>query len=337
MNFCEKCRQQNEERHNKCECDYEEIQMFLDYISDDLGKQFELYDCPDKNTDKDSGAKYTCDFVLVEKNTSEKMYVEVKTVLYGFDNPADGREDNESIKQYKDQMLCMQLVSDVVARCDEIKMDSLWDFMVSIPQLKIGTKECEKFCRQLESFLDETSFKEDEYCFIYKWENRGKEEEIKLLFTRKNDALREKFNESIGFQCDISGDGQIDAIFKRMTDVKKLRELLKKNADKTSKKNSDKNKFPETEERKVLLNILELPKGLELFFDINIKAVIGQLMEDSEDYKSTADENYLLYHSPEYYEIDSSRGVKKIGNVLFVIPLIKGLVNDVIVYGGLDN
>ena len=48
MNLCDKCRQENEKVLKVCECDYEEIHMFFNYINENLGQQFELYDCPDK-------------------------------------------------------------------------------------------------------------------------------------------------------------------------------------------------------------------------------------------------------------------------------------------------
>lgn len=339
MDYCDKCRKKNGEKFEQCEWEYKEIQMFCNYIENDLGKKFSLLDCPDKNPE----TKYTCDLVLREESASKKIYIEVKTVLYGFENSEDVKKktagknkktQNSTIEQNNGQRLCMQLISSVIDCCDESKMVFLWDFVITIPQLQIGVQECKEFCRQLEKFLNETSFEEDEYCFIYE-RSRGKA--INIPFIRKNDELREMFDENVAFQYDISGDGQLSAIFERLTDVKSLRKLLTKNADSTS----EKNKFPETEDRKILLNILRLPQGFETFFDLNIETISEELKNGLDDYKSTADESYLLYYSPDYQKTkvneDGTYECKQFDERLFIIPLIKGLVTEIIAYCGTDN
>lgn len=340
MGYCDECRLKKETRfkERELECEYEEIHMFFEWINYDLKTQFELSDCPDKNPE--TKLKYTCDLVFEEKNTSEKIYVEVKTVPYGFDNKEDGQKGkshNITIAQDSDQRICAELVSGVIDCCDESKMNNLWKFMVTIPQLQIGEKECAEFCGKLKEFLDETSFEEEEYCFIYNRTRQGKGTEIRIPFTRKNDKLRKMFKKNVGFQYNISGDGHLTAIKNRLTDVDKLIELLKQNAQHTS----DKKKFPDTEGRKILLNVLRLPQGLNFFFDLNLKTVFGWLMEDLDRYNSTAYESYLLYHSPEYCDMnvkeDGSYENKPIGDTLFIVPLIKGIENEIICWCKADN
>ncbi len=64
MDYCEGCKTQ--------ECRSTEIYEFLQYISDEFGKDFQICECPDK-----AGAKYTCDMVLIDKATEEKYMLKL--------------------------------------------------------------------------------------------------------------------------------------------------------------------------------------------------------------------------------------------------------------------
>ncbi len=308
MDYCNKCTKQ--------ECEYIEVNKFFQYISEYLEKDFELCKCPDKEK-----LDYTCDMVFTDTITKENIYVEIKEVKYGF-----GNEKDKNIAEEMGQSSYATIINEAVAQSDIDKEMELADFMITIPRAQIGRKDGNLFYHELKEFINETTFEEDQYTFVYK---RGSSN-IEIGFNRKTDEIREKFGDELLFEYNIEENSTMDSIFKKMTNLDALMEQITYNLKNTSQK-----KFPKEADRKILLNILILPRGTDIFFNINIEYIIENLMSKSFHSISDANESYLLYFCDEYYSVartDDRYSRENMGEVLFIIPLIGKWIQEPILY-----
>lgn len=311
MDYCNDCKTQ--------ECKYIEVCEFFQYISDYLKKDFKICECPDKTK-----SNYTCDMVLIDTATEEKLYVEIKEVKYGF-----GNEKDKNIAEEMGQSSYATIINEAVAQSDIDKEMELADFMITIPRAQIGRKDSNLFYHELKEFINETTFEEDEYTFVYK---RGSSN-IEIEFNRKTDEIREKFGDELLFGYNTEENSTIDSIFKKMTNLDALMEQITYNLKNTSQK-----KFPKEADRKILLNILKLPRGTDIFFNINIEYIIENLMSKSFHSISDANESYLLYFCDDYYKYysvartDNRYSRENMGEVLFIIPLIGKWIQEPILY-----
>ena len=308
MDYCDGCKTQ--------ECKYIEVLEFFHYISENLKKNFEICECPDKEK-----LDYTCDMVLTDTMAKENIYVEIKEVKYGF-----GNEKNKSIAEDKGQSIYARLIYEVISQSDIEKETELNDFVITIPRVQIGTKEFSSFFEKLKNFIKVISFEEDEYTFVYE---RGSGD-IEIKFSRKTDEIRQKFGDELLFEYDTEENNTLASIFKKLTNVNALKEQIIYNLKNTSEK-----KFPKHADRKILLNILKLPIGAALFFNMNIKYIISSLLSESFESISDANESYLLYFCEEYDDVTKTSDrtlIEKKGKVLFIIPLISEWMQETIVY-----
>lgn len=308
MDYCKECK--------TTECNYIEVCKFFAYIDDELKQKFELYECPDKmNLD------YTCDMVWINPVTKERIYVEIKEVKYGF-----GNNEDKNIAEDNGQEKYATLISKVVSQADIEKEVELNDFIITIPRVQIGKKDFIPFCEKLQDFINANSFEEDEYTFIYK---RG-DNDIKILFSRKTNEITQTFGEDLLFAYNTGDNNRIDYIFENMKNVDVLKKMIIHNLENTSEK-----KFPKGADRKILLNILRLPIGKDVFFNGIIHYIIDNLMNESYISTSAANESYLLYYCDDFYETIMENGtpsIKQKGKVLFIIPLISKLMKEAIGY-----
>ncbi len=183
----------------------------------------------------------------------------------------------------------------------------------------------------MKDFINRTSFQEDVYKFVYQRKNGP----ITFLFERKSEETRNKFGDNLVFAIEPEKDNTIKDYFDRLADMDTLEQLLHQNAQNTGMK-----KFPQTKDRKILLNILKLPEGNDVFFERIAERMFEQLADRTRQFVSGADEIYLLYFSENFikttYENDSVTA-KPLGKALFVIPLTDGLIQDGIVYYNICN
>lgn len=298
MDYCEGCKTK--------ECKYTEVNLFFQYIYDCFGKEFGICECPDKTR-----ANYSCDMVLIETTTEEKIYAEIKEVWYGF-----GDKKDKNIAEEKGQINYSILISEVIEQSGIDKETELNDFVVSISRAQIGSKDVNLFCDKLREFIKITTFEENEYTFVY--ERNGND--VIISFNRKTDEQMQKFGDELIVGYATENNNTMDSIFDKMTDVDVLKEEIIHNLKNTSQK-----KFPKEAERKILLNILRLPTGEDIFFNQNIGNMISNLLNDSYESISNANESYLLYYCDDYNEYaweNNEPLINQIGEVLFIIPLI---------------
>jgi len=309
MTYCEKC--------SSRECDYVEVAGFIDYLKDIKGSEYQLIECPDKKE-----SNFTCDMILSDNDRKDKIYCEIKKVKLGF---GKGKKvKNISLGEANGQNTYAHLVSMAIDCLDDAKKKYLDNYIVTFSKSQIYNDEAKDFYSQVLHFLNEHSFDDSikHVDFVYKRETSN----VNIEFDRKSEDIRNKFGDKILFAYQTDKDNTIDAIFKKTTDIDELFNMLKKNANNTSEK-----KFPETDDCKILLNILRMPAGYDIFFNLKLHYVIGEIIHNSSDLKTAATENYLLYYCEDYYEIDYNdidKRPKSLGRVLIIVPLKKGIISE---------
>lgn len=312
MTYCEKCISR--------ECEYKEVVEFIDYLNDLKGAAYQLIECPDKIE-----ADFTCDMILSDNDTKDKMYIEIKEVKLGFGKGKKAK--NISLGEANGQNIYATLVSMAIDSLEDARKRNLDNYIVTFPKSQIYNDEVKEFYPQILDFLNEHSFddsvKHDN--FVYRRETSN----VNIEFDRKSEDVLNQFGDKILFAYQTDKDNTIDAIFGKTTDIDELFNMLKKNANNTSEK-----KFPETNNCKMLLNILRMPAGYDIFFNLHLHYIIGEIIYNTSDLKTAATENYLLYYCEDYYEIDYNnidKRHKSLGRVLIVVPLKKGIISEPII------
>lgn len=305
----------------KSECEYIEVKKFIEYINDKFNTCYHLTECPDQTK-----KSYTCDLAFKDDEKESTLYVEVKRVKFGFGSVD---KSNTFLGSQNGQLNCAQVISQTINDLDDSeKIEFLDDFMVDVPLAQLNEKEIPEFRKQLISFLEELEIDEEcnELWYIYKRNSK----EIKISFKRKDEGIREKFGDETMYSYETGNENSLYSIGKKMTDIESLKKLICKNFYETSIK-----KYPKGEKQKILLNILELPLGYDLFFNLNISYVIDELLklQVEEEVETAATEGYLLYFCNEFFTLNEENELgKQLENALIIIPLIAGMVSDVVFY-----
>lgn len=151
---------------------------------------------------------------------------------------------------------------------------------------------------------------------------KSKKENVTISFERKSKEESLKFGENMLFAYKEDKENTVAQIQNEMTDVKLLKKLISDNLKKTSKI-----KFPNDNGRKILLNIIDLPKGKELFFELHLKDLFEEIMNMDNTDKTAANEVYLLYYSSNYIASDG-KNVGQFGPILLIVPLVKGIIDE---------
>lgn len=308
-NYCSKC--------DKYECEEQELQYFLQYLNKRKKKTYHIVDCPDK-----SGEDYNCDLVI-ENEQSEKIYIEMKRVLYGF---YDDEEKEPNIPENKGQIRYSLLIDDIIKKEPENVRERLNEYFIVIPPSQIDGNDETRFVQEFENFLNKTEFNGKDIK-IFDFERGRNEYKLKIIFEPKNASDIVKFPNShifiYQYNKNTNDDNEtktlitLSEIGEHINNIEKLIELLKHNCKKTS---SD--KFPGINCHKILLNILRLPIGYDIFFERDMHSIIKKLEENVEKFKCAADEIYLVYYTKgfafDYYKKDE---IYPGDNLLFIWKL----------------
>lgn len=297
--FCKDC---------KKECEYVEVKKFVDYYNETYKTNYTLQKCPDAEHEY-----YTCDLVYGDEN--DELYIEVKRAEYGF---GEVKRSNLLLAGINGQMNCQQLIHYVIMSLDDSdKIEELDDFMINIPVVQLSKGEFQDFCVQLREFLvnQEIDDECEEFCFLYKKSRK----EISIIFRRKNDDERSMNDAYTLYEFETEKENTLGHIFEKLTDISRLKILIEDNFRGTSEK-----KYPKEAKRKILLNVLKLPTGYKLFFDLQLNHVISEINKlDFEKVQTSANEGYLLYFDEDFKYINETQdGVTSYSNALVIIPLL---------------
>lgn len=314
---CEKCALKHKGKTQ--ECNYKEVLKFVEIININHNTKYELIDCPDEDDD----SIYTVDLEYEDKSSNKKLYIEVKEAIIGF-----SQEDH--IGEETGQRQIGSCISEAIDALSIEKQNFLTDYVFIVPHEQLGNKDYELFIDKMYRFLDENIINgkiiEDKFYFVRSYQNKKVEIEI----FRKDDSFRNICKETI-FQYNTKGQS-FEEIFKMITDNDTLIEKIDDNFLKTEK---SKNKFPNDGQRKILLQILRLPFGMETFYNFALIKwpcyIAEYLRNKSYEYHqkySSVDESYLVYYFDDFYKNVENVSSEKPANALLCVPIIGGLIKE---------
>lgn len=219
-----------------------------------------------------------------------------------------------------------QLVSTAIDNLSDDKYEELRDFIVTIPNKQYSKHDIENFYTELVAWLDNNSFREQD-CYIFEY-NR-KKEIVRIKFNRKTIEENKKIEncDNILFAYEIGEEhtSMLSDIIDRLTDINTLIKDLQKNASETGMQ-----KFPLYDGKKILLNILRMPKGFDIFLNIYLQQgfdynLLVEINKNENKFKSAANESYLLYYFDDYCINIHNSESESSKIVLLCIPLIRGI------------
>ena len=224
----------------KKECNYIEVEKFIEYVNHEFDYCYTLFKCPDQTNEV-----YTCDLEFKDDKSGNVIHVEVKRVEFGF-----GRVHNPNLflGRQNGQVKCAQILTLTMNTVIDLETEEFFDdFMVHIPLEQLGDPEIPEFKKELDAFFEKLVVDEscDKYEFIYRKKNHKK---IKICFERKNEEMRKKFGNKMLYAYAAEDNNSLDSLQQTMMDVESLKQLVEKNFYETSSK-----KFPENAEKKILL------------------------------------------------------------------------------------
>lgn len=298
MNSCKGCKTQ--------ECQYIELEWFLKYLGELEETSYSIVECPDKSKKQKD---YTCDLVIEDKQL-KKTYIEIKEVRFGYNKKKFGDE----IAENRAQVSYASLIDDIIDGCATDIRKSIDKYVIQIPREQKDTDD-EKFRHEFKEFLNVTDFDGEnsrEFSFVRRYGNK-----IKIHFEPKPSNMKKVSNRHItGYQYQETGI-TLETIQQYMTDPERLSQLIIENCESTSSK-----KFPNTDCRKILLNILKVPLGYNIFFDQYFVLMAENLKKHWGEFKSAADEVYLVYYDDGFTSGDYKEcGIEPGDELLFILPL----------------
>lgn len=125
----------------------------------------------------------------------------------------------------------------------------------------------------------------------------------------------------------------LSQIFEKMGDTSRLRELINKNFKETSSK-----KYPQNSKQRILLNVLRIPRGYEIFFNFQLNSIISELNKISRTngFETGASEGYFSCYCQDFFTVNEEwKIIKRYDNALVIISLLGNRISQNIVFG--DN
>lgn len=301
--YCEKC--EKEKRGKICECDYPEVKYFLDFVNKQENKEFELFECPDKK-----GNTYTTDLHYKDKISKEDLWIEVKEVIF---NDLKGEQSG----QFYMYSIINKALNDMTnfKNCEKLN-----DYLIYIPYKQFGKHDENNFYHKLiEWFKSVLNDNYDNKLFF----ERSNGEKIELFIEKKSEELN-KVSDRVLFFYQAKEYNSINDIIKEFMDTEHIKNLIISNLKKNEETQS---KFPNDAEHKILLNILRLPYGLELFLNSAYEMGYGDILFKSfqsidKNLFSTISESYFLYYFDYYLDIKNNKHKK----LLNCYPLKEGII-----------
>jgi len=317
--YCEKC--------NTKECEYKEVKGFIDYINKRFDSNYHHNSCPDK----ESKYEYTCDLCFRDDKKNRIMYVEVKQVILG---AGEVGKSNDLLGKSRGQKRCNDIIGEIVD--SSMKSSSISSKVikfikgcsVTIPLVELKNNQKEEFEKKFLEFLENLDVNREEHKFEF--ENNRKR--ISILFKQKDIDIEKIFGDldnGLLIEYEEEDGNTLDNIFKSIGDVKGLCKSIRKNFRETSDK-----KFPKDAETKILLNILKLRNGYDVFLNSMISGGFLDKIEDELkkcncNIETDATEGYLLYYTDCFIE---SNDVKNINTkrTLVIVPILGKRLNGII-------
>ncbi|UZP02622.1 hypothetical protein JW813_12980 [Clostridium botulinum] len=305
--YCEKC----EDKHKRkiCECQYPEVNRFIEALNFVYEKNFKLASCPDEDEDEDD--VNTVDLRFVDEFSEENLYIEVKEVKMGYNEEVNIGEEIGQVSIGD----CISIAKNSI---DESKNEILDKCIIEIPKIQIDKKDYLPFINEFTEFLDkniEDNF-EGKLLFSFKRSSRNNEKiKIKISF---KDSYANRISDKLLYAYNSVGK-TFNEVFDDITKTDEIISKINRNLNKT--KNTE-NKFPCNSGKRILLHIMRFPIGEELFFNVAVlKGYLHELKSikniENSSYESI-DESYLLYYFDDYASYENNQ-LKYYGKKCFYV------------------
>lgn len=309
------------EKCNTKECEYKEVKGFIDYINKKCKSNYYRDTCPDK----DSKSRYTCDLCFRDNKNNRTIYVEVKQVILG---AGEVGKQNKFLGECSGQKRCIDIVNRSI-KSNSISPDVksfIKNCYVNIPLCELKNNKKEEFEKNFLGFLENLDINCKEHKFEF--------ENISISFGLKDIEIKEKFGDldnGLLILRDEEDGNTLEHILKRMQDVEELCKSILKNFKETSDK-----KFPKDDEPKILLNILKLRDGYDVFLNcIILDGFLAKIKKriKKEKIKTSATEGYLLYYTDSFIESIDSKNIRIIDSntksKLVIVPILGKKLNGI--------
>nr|WP_320025749.1 hypothetical protein [uncultured Acetobacterium sp.] len=310
--FCEKCRKKHKEKAS--ECKYPEVDQFISLINRQERKNYILEDCPDENNTNE----YSVDLHYKDVVSQENLWIEVKEVILSMTDPETKGKNNG-------QVLIEKSINSVLGELTTEEYSMLDDYNLTIPFEQFGDKDTVQFERSVSLWLKEFFDGKHEEKLCYKRKN-NREINIYLKVKSQNETAP---GYGLVYVKEVQPKDNIGDNFSACTDLKLIEKLIEKNIKKTEE---TKNKYPTNEKHRILLNILRLPSGMEIFwnaeFERGFENDIRSLFENKKISKTdNITECYFAYFMKDYFKMRPNPNPNS-SQVFICYPIIKGIINE---------
>lgn len=315
FNYCKKCVDKHKGKIS--ECQYNEVNNFIQILNIVYDKKYELIGCPDE----DENDVNTVDLKYFDESSKESLYIEVKEVKIGYKANSDIGEENG-------QFLIRYLIAIASERLDEFKNKILDRCIIDIPRLQIDKIDYLRFTYEIFEFLDKNIQEVEKGALNFDFKRESRKDQISIKIALKNEE-----ENKIGDMLLFALDTKHKTIEEEFYDVTQTHEIISKINYNLKNTEEVKDKYPKNKGKKILLNILRFPSADDMFFNAAIleKRYLNDLItsvESIEDklYKSI-DECYLLYHFEDFFNWENNQR-KDEGKVFLCIKSFGTLLEE---------
>ncbi len=307
---CDKCK--------KRECEYSEVEFFIEELNRETRSRYEFQMCLDNGGYGNDDYKGTVDLCLRDDNKNQLIYAEVKRVFYGYE------ELNIKIANENSSHTLFNVIQGVINWFDKVLETNEFNrtffqlYTINIPNVEIGynsKKEIQDFVNQFSEYIIENYFCNVDKLnnlseFSFKRKTKNNEEKVIIIKFTKNKMNNKKNKEvyevdSTENENGIAVDDVLKTIFNYNCWAKKIIECIGK--CKKTKFDSDISRL------KVLILVPKLSPAVELFLDAlfvdeNFKDIFwnglinefNKLFEGLSEKYNYIDKIYFIYTSEKY-------------------------------------
>lgn len=310
--YCDKCIEKH--KGKTCECLYPEVKHFIKLINKQDDKQFELIECPDENNKN----PYSVDLHYKDYVFQEDLWIEVKEVILSM-------TDSFTKAKNGGQELIEMSVNNVLNNMTTSECSMIGDYYITIPYEKFGNKDIENFEKLVYQWLQDIIH--DKFVNILRFQ-RTNGKVINLSIEKKSSDMIQ-FGNNLLIAKEVQPFNNIGENMNACSDIELIGDLICDNILKTEE---TKNKFPNNERHRILLNILRLPYGMDIFWNISfakgLEHVLISCFENSNISGITnITESYFVFFMENYHTNTEKTVYSKPKQVLICYPIIKGIVD----------
>lgn len=285
------------------ECDYPEVKYFIDSLNKKRKCNYELIGCPDKV--KENSVSCTADLQYYDDASDNTLTIEVKRVLYGFEE--DAKDENEIIALMYGMFKIYNIVREVLYDIsDNIYNQLSQNYKIEIPASQLYKHEYNRFKEEFFEYLSKVDVYNmsalDDFIFTRK-ENIINIKLIKLSDDEKNKFKNADSQVLFQFPAKFSSQGgmNIGEAQEQAYDFDKLFEKIIKGLEKAE------NSFEGIKENRIVLEVIVMKYGMEIFWEIpcfggkKFLSCVEEILKNDRDFLSDRfdrfDSAYLLFDS----------------------------------------